>query len=127
MPAIQITYVPSVRRPGDTVRSLTPPCSALNDPVAIVHIPLDLAPAYATKLYWTIDSASLDSAEFFNATSNRLEVGARVFFISMASRPPPTPTIQLDVSISDRGLAQDFENARMHGSLTLRLADLLTR
>ncbi|RSH90866.1 hypothetical protein EHS25_010042 [Saitozyma podzolica] len=47
--------------------------TALNDPVAIVHIPLELAPAYATKLYWTIDSASLDSAEFFNVTSNRLE------------------------------------------------------
>jgi hypothetical protein len=85
------TWLPSRSRtsadscPGDTGhRPFThPPCSALNDPVAIVHIPLELAPAYATKLYWTIDSASLDSAEFFNVTSNRLEVGARVVFITL--------------------------------------------
>ncbi|KAL1405831.1 hypothetical protein Q8F55_007509 [Vanrija albida] len=48
--------------------------SALADPVSIVHIPVDVAQAYATQLYWTINRAPADSAAFFNLTSNRIEI-----------------------------------------------------
>ncbi|WVO17240.1 hypothetical protein L204_104932 [Cryptococcus depauperatus] len=48
--------------------------SALDDPVAIVHIPIELVEAYTTKLYWTLDGAARDSPEFFNITSNRVEL-----------------------------------------------------
>jgi hypothetical protein len=49
--------------------------SALHDPVAIVHIPTSSAPDFATKLYWTIERAPVESSEFFNVTSNCIEVG----------------------------------------------------
>ncbi|WVQ65411.1 uncharacterized protein L199_003587 [Kwoniella botswanensis] len=48
--------------------------SALSDPVAIVHIPISLSEVYTTKIYWTIDRSSVESAEFFNITSNRIEM-----------------------------------------------------
>ncbi|RXK35772.1 hypothetical protein M231_06958 [Tremella mesenterica] len=48
--------------------------TALNDPVALVHIPIHLADSYTTKLYWTIIKAGDLSAEFFNVTSNRVEI-----------------------------------------------------
>nr|ODN92340.1 hypothetical protein L204_05439 [Cryptococcus depauperatus CBS 7855] len=48
--------------------------TALDDPVAIVHIPIELVEAYTTKLYWTLDGAARDSPEFFNITSNRVEM-----------------------------------------------------
>ncbi|TYJ56446.1 hypothetical protein B9479_002849 [Cryptococcus floricola] len=49
--------------------------TALEDPVAIVHIPiaLTLADAYTSKVYWTLDAAERLSPEFFNITSNRIE------------------------------------------------------
>ncbi|ODO05097.1 hypothetical protein L198_01784 [Cryptococcus wingfieldii CBS 7118] len=49
--------------------------TALEDPVAIVHIPiaLTLADAYTSKIYWTLDAAERLSPEFFNITSNRIE------------------------------------------------------
>ena len=50
-----------------------PRYSALNDAVAIVHIPVSLCPIYTTQLYWTIYNAPTESAEFFNVTSNRIE------------------------------------------------------
>lgn len=51
--------------------------SAIAEPVSIVHIPVDVAQAYATQLYWTINRAPVDSAAFFNLTSNRIEVRAQ--------------------------------------------------
>ncbi|WOO83324.1 uncharacterized protein LOC62_05G006852 [Vanrija pseudolonga] len=48
--------------------------SAIAEPVSIVHIPVDVAQAYATQLYWTINRAPVDSAAFFNLTSNRIEI-----------------------------------------------------
>ncbi|WWC96468.1 hypothetical protein V866_003336 [Kwoniella sp. B9012] len=48
--------------------------TALSDPVAIVHIPISLSELYTTKIYWTIDRSSVESAEFFNITSNRIEM-----------------------------------------------------
>ncbi|WVQ96291.1 hypothetical protein IAU59_003395 [Kwoniella sp. CBS 9459] len=48
--------------------------TALTDPVAIVHIPITLAPSYTTKIYWTLDRAAAESGEFFNITSNRIEM-----------------------------------------------------
>ncbi|OCF75343.1 hypothetical protein I204_04198 [Kwoniella mangroviensis CBS 8886] len=48
--------------------------TALSDPVAIVHIPISLSEVYTTKIYWTIDRSSVESAEFFNITSNRIEM-----------------------------------------------------
>jgi hypothetical protein len=68
MPAISITWV---------TYNLTPPrltIRALSDPVAIVHIPVNRSEDYATKLYWAICQASTHSAEFFNVTSNQVEV-----------------------------------------------------
>jgi hypothetical protein len=47
---------------------------ALHDPVAIVHIPIHLAERCSTKLYWTVDNARSLSSEFFNVTSNAVEV-----------------------------------------------------
>ncbi|WWD18759.1 hypothetical protein CI109_103214 [Kwoniella shandongensis] len=46
----------------------------LTDPVAIVHIPIFLIHIYTTKIYWTLDRASEESPEFFNITSNRIEM-----------------------------------------------------
>ncbi|OCF35041.1 hypothetical protein I316_03081 [Kwoniella heveanensis BCC8398] len=48
--------------------------TALTDPVAIVHIPITLAQSYTTKIYWTLDRAAAESGEFFNITSNRIEM-----------------------------------------------------
>ncbi|WVQ84389.1 hypothetical protein IAT38_006541 [Cryptococcus sp. DSM 104549] len=48
--------------------------TALCDPVAIVHIPISLADVYTTKIYWTLDCAEHSSPEFFNITSNRIEM-----------------------------------------------------
>ncbi|WVW85011.1 hypothetical protein I302_107047 [Kwoniella bestiolae CBS 10118] len=48
--------------------------TALSDPVAIVHIPISLTERYTTKIYWTIDRSSVESGEFFNITSNRIEM-----------------------------------------------------
>jgi hypothetical protein len=47
---------------------------ALNDPVAIVHIPIHLDESVATTMYGTVDSAPGLSNEFFNVTSNAVEV-----------------------------------------------------
>lgn len=46
--------------------------------MSIVHIPLSAAAAAATKIYWTLDRAIAEAGEFFNLTSNRIEV-SRVF------------------------------------------------
>lgn len=48
--------------------------SALAEAVAIVHIPVTQSADYSTKLYWTINRATDESAEFFNITSNQVEV-----------------------------------------------------
>ncbi|WVQ73309.1 hypothetical protein IAR50_002877 [Cryptococcus sp. DSM 104548] len=50
--------------------------TALDDPVAIVHIPIALtaADAYTSKIFWTLDAAERLSPEFFNITSNRIEM-----------------------------------------------------
>ncbi|WRT68067.1 uncharacterized protein IL334_005042 [Kwoniella shivajii] len=48
--------------------------TALLDPVSIVHIPISLAHIYTTKIYWTIDRSYTESSEFFNMTSNRIEM-----------------------------------------------------
>lgn len=47
---------------------------ALAEPVAIVHIPVNHSIDYSTRLYWTINRATDESAEFFNITSNQVEV-----------------------------------------------------
>lgn len=51
--------------------------SALSDTVAIVDIPVSLCGEYTTQLYWTVGRAASESEEFFNVTSNRIEVGTR--------------------------------------------------
>jgi len=56
-------------------------CSGLTDLVAIVHIPVSHLPNYETRLYWTVLHASRHSDEFFNVTSNRIEIAV---FASLA-------------------------------------------
>ncbi|WWC88370.1 uncharacterized protein L201_003281 [Kwoniella dendrophila CBS 6074] len=48
--------------------------TALSDSVAIVHIPINLTHVYSTKIYWTIDRSNVESSEFFNITSNKIEM-----------------------------------------------------
>jgi len=77
MSAITITYVNvnvTSQRIGKAPGLLLT-LSALNDPVAIVHIPVDLADTYSTHLYWSLMDAPGLSDEFFNVTSNQIEVG----------------------------------------------------
>jgi hypothetical protein len=51
---------------------------ALDDPISLVHIPIspqsDVS-AHSSRIYWSIERAAAESPEFFNITSNRLEVG----------------------------------------------------
>ncbi|ORY22035.1 hypothetical protein BCR39DRAFT_562461 [Naematelia encephala] len=47
---------------------------ALDDPVSIVHIPVELSDKYASNIYWSIIDAPALSDEFFNITSNRIEI-----------------------------------------------------
>ncbi|ORX37131.1 hypothetical protein BD324DRAFT_650742 [Kockovaella imperatae] len=47
---------------------------ALQDPIAIVHIPIIHADTQSTRLYWTLEHAGEGSSEFFNITSNCLEI-----------------------------------------------------
>lgn len=70
MPAITITSGPLL--PSSIATQLT--SRTLSDPVSIVHIPVDRSEDYATRLYWTIDTAATNSGEFFNVTSNQVEV-----------------------------------------------------
>ncbi|KAL7420556.1 hypothetical protein Q5752_004507 [Cryptotrichosporon argae] len=51
---------------------ITPLC----DPVAVVQLPLELTGAelYTSRLFWTIDTASTGRCEFFNYTSNDIEI-----------------------------------------------------
>lgn len=51
---------------------------ALNDPITIVHVPLHNAHAapdtHASAIFWTLERAAAESVEFFNITSNRVEI-----------------------------------------------------
>lgn len=48
---------------------------ALDDAVAIVHIPVDShVERHASDIFWTIERATQDSVEFFNITSNCVEM-----------------------------------------------------
>ncbi|KAK4688294.1 hypothetical protein P7C73_g1819, partial [Tremellales sp. Uapishka_1] len=48
--------------------------TVLSDAVTVVHVPVHLSSRYSTKLYWTIDRAAQVTPEFFNVTSNRIEM-----------------------------------------------------
>lgn len=51
---------------------------ALDDPISLVHIPISSTElsvdTYSSRIYWTVERATEESQEFFNITSNRLEV-----------------------------------------------------
>jgi hypothetical protein len=46
----------------------------LANPVAIVYIPLNLSDRHSSDLYWSLIAANKESGEFFNVTSNCVEV-----------------------------------------------------
>lgn len=50
---------------------------ALADPVAIVHVPVNISQQHESRIYWSINNAHSLSEEFFNVTSNRIEVSDR--------------------------------------------------
>ncbi len=74
--------------------------SALDDPIAIVHIPVSSSSDHTTELYWTIMEAAAESAEFFNVTSNRIEVSLSNLTESLHRRSRTDIDVQIAIFAS---------------------------
>jgi hypothetical protein len=62
--------------------------SALDDAISLVHIPISAEgeeDEQLSRVYWTIEHAISESEEFFNITSNRIEVCRVVLWFSVHS------------------------------------------